>query len=168
MARTPSSSRDGSQLEKSGADFHEHAFESDPILDRYTAKEEKQIRHRIDWRLIPALGLMYGVSLMDRKNVSNAAIAGMRVDLELDVGYRYSLITLCFFITYVLFQPPMTVLCRKIGPRIFLPGICLAWGIVIIGFGFSKTWTTLVGLRFLLGLLEAGYARLSYFCMIEY
>lgn len=32
---------------------------------------------------------MYGISLMDRKNVSNAAIAGMMADLNLRVGYRY-------------------------------------------------------------------------------
>lgn len=39
---------------------------------------------------------MYGVSLMDRKNVSNAYIAGMDEALDLLVGYRYSLITLTF------------------------------------------------------------------------
>lgn len=69
----------------------------------------------------------------------------------------HSLITLSFFITYVIFQPPTTVLCRKIGPRIFLPAICLMWGAVIIGFGFSKNWSTLVALRLILGILEAGY-----------
>jgi MFS family permease len=100
---------------------------------------------------------MYGISLMDRKNVSNAAIAGMRVDLDLQTGYRYSLISLCFFITYVVFQPPMTVVCRKVGPRIFLPGICLLWGALVIGIGFGKNWTTLVALRLILGILEAGY-----------
>lgn len=125
--------------------------------EMFTPKEAAAIRRRIDFRLIPALGLMYGISLMDRKNVSNAAIAGMRVDLDLLEGYRYSLITLSFFITYVIFQPPMTVLCRKVGPRLFLPGICLAWGIVIVCFGFSNNWTTMMGLRLLLGLLEAGY-----------
>ncbi|EQL28990.1 hypothetical protein BDFG_08346 [Blastomyces dermatitidis ATCC 26199] len=123
----------------------------------FSAKEAAAIRRRIDFRLIPALGLMYGISLMDRKNVSNAAIAGMRKDLDLLQGYRYSLITLTFFITYVIFQPPMTVLCRKIGPRLFLPGICLLWGIVIICFGFANNWTTMVALRLILGILEAGY-----------
>lgn len=33
----------------------------------FTRAEEAKIRHRIDRRLIPALGLMYGISLMDRK-----------------------------------------------------------------------------------------------------
>ena len=125
--------------------------------ERFTPRQAASIRRRIDFRLIPALGFMYGISLMDRKNVSNAAIAGMRVDLDLLEGYRYSLITLTFFITYVIFQPPMTVVCRKIGPRLFLPGICLLWGSVIIGFGFAKNWTTLVALRLVLGILEAGY-----------
>lgn len=112
-------------------------------LVQLTPQQERSIRRRVDWRLLPALGLMYGVSLMDRKNVSNAYIAGMRTDLRLTVSYRYSLITLVFFITYVIFQPPLTYLCRKIGPPVFLPSLCLLWGIVIIGFGFAQNWTTL-------------------------
>jgi MFS family permease len=94
---------------------------------------------------------------MDRKNVSNAAIAGMLVDLNLNRGPGYNLVNMSFFITYILLQPLMIILCRKVGPRMFLPGICLAWGIVVIGFGFSKTWPTLIPLRLVLGVLEAGY-----------
>lgn len=48
----------------------------DPILDRYTDAEIKRIVRRIDIRLIPLCGLMYCVSLLDRTNLSNAAIAG--------------------------------------------------------------------------------------------
>ncbi|OWY45176.1 MFS general substrate transporter [Alternaria alternata] len=80
-----------------------------------------KLRHRVDWRLIPALGAMYGISLMDRKNVSNAAIAGMLSDLRMSRGYGYNLVNLCFFITYVLCQPFMIIVCRKVGPRLFLP-----------------------------------------------
>jgi sugar phosphate permease len=116
-----------------------------------------QLRQRIDWRLIPALGAMYGISLMDRKNVSNAAIAGMLKDLNMGRGYGYNLVNLCFFITYVLCQPFMIIICRKVGPRYFLPGICIAWGAVIIGFGFTKSWPSLIPLRLVLGLLESGY-----------
>lgn len=120
-------------------------------------KEARRIRRKIDFRLVLALGLMYGMSLMDRSNLPNAAIAGMRVDLNLQVAYRYSLVALCFFITYTLFQPLAVITCRYVGPRNFLCGICLAWGTLILGFGFVKDWRTMVGLRVLLGLLEAGY-----------
>lgn len=36
------------------------------------------------------------------------------------IGDRYNLIVLIFFIPYVLFQPPATVVLRKVGPRTFL------------------------------------------------
>ncbi|KAI8934625.1 hypothetical protein NX059_008318 [Plenodomus lindquistii] len=129
---------------------------SEDVLDEKLAAK---IRQRVDWRLIPALGAMYGISLMDRKNVSNAAIAGMLTDLRMSRGMAYNLINLCFFITYVLCQPFMIILCRKIGPRWFLPGICIMWGAVIIGFGFTKAWGGLVPLRLVLGLLEIEVAK---------
>lgn len=130
---------------------------SDTSSEQYDPKVIAALRHRIDWRLIPALGAMYGISLMDRKNVSNAAVAGMLKDLKMNKGMSYNLVNLCFFITYVLCQPFMIILCRKIGPRWFLPGICAAWGLVILGFGFTKQWGGLVPLRLVLGILESGY-----------
>lgn len=144
-------------VQKADSDHIENSKTNVGDPDRYSEKDIARIKRRIDIRLIPSLGLMFGISLMDRTNVSNAAIAGMVQDLDLGVGYRYSLITLCFFITYVLVQAPMTVVCRKLGPSLFLPSVCLAWGAVIIGFGFSKSWVILVVLRLILGVLEAGY-----------
>ena len=54
----------------------------------------------------------------------------------------------------MIFQPPTTILTRFFGPRIWLASLTLAWGIVMIGFGFVQDWTALVGLRLLLGVLE--------------
>lgn len=135
----------------------EHAVGTDADGGPGDPKEARRIRRTIDFRLVLALGMMYGMSLMDRSNLPNAAIAGMRVDLGLQISYRYSLVALSFFITYTLFQPVAVIACRYVGPRRFLCGICLAWGTLILGFGFVKEWQTMVGLRVLLGLLEAGY-----------
>ncbi|CAH0037480.1 unnamed protein product [Clonostachys rhizophaga] len=162
-----------SSHEKERPDFsHNEKVEPNPTEDKnntlddtqkpeyvreFTQKEMRRIRRRADLRLIPALGLMYGISLMDRKNVSNAAIAGMLDDLKLNTGYGYSTITLMFFVSYVIFQPAMTVLCRKLGPKVFLSSICIAWGAVIIGFGFVHDWRVMVPLRVILGTFEAGF-----------
>lgn len=62
-----------------------------------------------------------------------------------------------FFIPYIIFQPPSTVLIRKIGPRIHLSAITLAWGAVMIGMGFVNDYASLAGLRTLLGVFEAGF-----------
>ncbi|KAL8808506.1 MAG: hypothetical protein Q9182_000057 [Xanthomendoza sp. 2 TL-2023] len=128
----------------------------DPIIDRYTEEEIKRIVRRVDLRLIPLCGLMYCVSLLDRTNLSNAAIAGMTKELNLRTKNpdRYSVITLVFFITYVIAQPPTTILTRFFGPRIWLATITLCWGVTMIGFGFVKDWKALVGLRLILGILE--------------
>lgn len=44
----------------------------------------------------------------------------------------YTIVSLVFFFTYAIGQPPATVLIRKIGPRVFLSGIVFAWGVVMI------------------------------------
>lgn len=80
----------------------------------------------------------------------------MGVDLKL-IGDRYSVIVLIFFISYVLLQPPATVVLRKLGPRTFLPSITILWGITMIGFGFVRQWYELIPLRIVLGIFEAGF-----------
>jgi hypothetical protein len=42
----------------------------------FSPKEQKKIIHRIDRRLVVTVGVLYCVSLMDRTNLSAAAIAG--------------------------------------------------------------------------------------------
>lgn len=55
----------------------------------FTPEEGRKIKHKIDRRLVLVLGAMYCVSLMDRTNLSNAAIAGMRDELLMVGNNRY-------------------------------------------------------------------------------
>lgn len=129
---------------------------NDQRIEMFTPEEQRKIIRRIDRRLVITLGFLYCVSLMDRTNTGIAVVAGMGVDLYL-IGERYSIIVLVFFITYVLLQPPATVVMRKIGPRRFLPTITVLWGATMIGMAFVKVWTQMVGLRLVLGIFEAGF-----------
>lgn len=52
--------------------------------DEYTYEEQRKIIHRIDRRLVVILGLMYCVSLIDRGNMPNAAVA---VSLLISTGH---------------------------------------------------------------------------------
>lgn len=58
-------------------------------LPQADAPDIQQLIRRIDRRLIITAGLMYCVSLIDRANLGAANIAGMSVDLGLNIGYRY-------------------------------------------------------------------------------
>lgn len=71
----------------------------------YSPQEQRRIIHRVDRRLVTTCGFMYCISLMDRTNLPNAAIAGydrifpmdrilsdcsrMTKQLRLDIGFRY-------------------------------------------------------------------------------
>lgn len=48
-----------------------------------------------------------------------------------------------FFVPYIIFQPPMTVIIRKVGPTYFLGSIIVCWaGIMIVrAFRFLNTKT---------------------------
>jgi len=85
----------------------------------------------------------------------------MNVDLKLtqlegSISH-YSIITIVFFASYIVFQPPATVICRYLGPRNFLSVIVVAWGAVMIGMGFADSYGVMAALRVLLGVLEAGF-----------
>ncbi|KAL1959308.1 hypothetical protein VTO42DRAFT_2495 [Malbranchea cinnamomea] len=118
---------------------------------------EKQLMRRIDWRLLPILGTLYAIALIDRVNISNARIAGMNEELELYIGDRYSVALLVFFIPYFFFELPSNIVLRKVGAANWLAFIALAWGTFMLGQGFVKNYQSLVAFRFLIGFFEAGF-----------
>lgn len=63
-------------------------------------------RRRIDFRLLPILGIMYSISLVDRTNLGLALVAGMAEDLKLTVGNRYTVLVMIFFVAYMCFEIP--------------------------------------------------------------
>ncbi|KAJ5005452.1 hypothetical protein K4K48_007204 [Colletotrichum sp. SAR 10_66] len=113
-----------------------HVFvEGDISLEQRTA--EARVRRKVDWRLIPILGILYSIAGLDRVNLSNARVAGMNQDLRFDIGNRYSIALLVFFITYFLFELPTTLALRPVGPKILLNGLVFSWGIVMLGMGMA-------------------------------
>ncbi|CAN9306750.1 unnamed protein product [Alternaria sp. RS040] len=70
-------------------------------------KETRRIIRKIDLRLLPTLAVIYAFALIDRVNLPNARIAGMDEDLGLSIGSRYSILTMIFFIPYIIFQFPL-------------------------------------------------------------
>ncbi|KAF4589162.1 Major facilitator superfamily domain, general substrate transporter [Ophiocordyceps camponoti-floridani] len=149
--RTESEAMDRATVECDSREPH-----NDDDDDCWTDKQRRRIMRRVDRRLVGTIGLLYCISIIDRTNMSTANIAGMSVDLRLQ-GYRYNLANLVFFFTYIAFQPPSTVLVRRIGPRLHLSVVVLFWGAVTVGMGFVGNFTQLVGLRVLLGFFESGF-----------
>lgn len=129
-----------------------------PGQDRtYDANYEKRVLRKIDWRLLPILGCLYTIALVDRSNVAVARISGMDEDLGLAEGNRASIILMVFFIGYIIFELPSNAFIHRLGAANWLAFLAFAWGLVTLGMGFLNEWIGLAVLRAFLGVLEAGF-----------
>jgi hypothetical protein len=61
---------------------------------------------KIDFRIIPALCVMYLLAFLDRVNISNANIFGLSTELNLTINNRYNTALVIFFVPYILFEIP--------------------------------------------------------------
>ncbi|PGH17691.1 hypothetical protein AJ80_04698 [Polytolypa hystricis UAMH7299] len=133
------------------------AEEEDVPMDAETKKKLRRIVLKVDIRLIPILGAMYAISGIDRSNITAARIAGMHEDLRFDIGNRFSIALLLFFVTYFFFEIPSNMILRRVGPARWLSFLAMSWGVVILGAGFIQKWTDMIAIRLLLGTFEAGF-----------
>jgi MFS transporter, ACS family, tartrate transporter len=116
---------------------------------------------RVGWRILPLLFAAYFVAYIDRVNVGFAALT-MNKALGL-TAEQYGLAAGWFFVGYVAFSVPGNLILARIGARLWIPSIMLAWGCA----SFMNAWVTgphsYYVIRFLLGLGEAGlYPGLLY------
>jgi MFS family permease len=109
----------------------------------------------VAWRLVPLVSLAYLINVLDRFNISFAALT-MNKALGLSAT-TYGLGAGAFFWSYVLFQLPANAVLTRLGARRWLACIMIFWGVCSAGTAFVTDATTFVGIRFLLGVAEAGY-----------
>ncbi|KAI8640259.1 major facilitator superfamily domain-containing protein [Parasitella parasitica] len=124
-------------------------------LESIDPKLEARIRRKFDMRIVPMATLIYLMAFIDRSNMGNAKNLGMTEELDL-TGNRFSITLTTFFITYVLFEIPTNIMCKKFGPRIWLSMIVFAFGIVSMCLAFCTSYAGLATARAFLGAAEAG------------
>ena len=110
---------------------------------------------KISWRLLPLLGLGYGVSYMDRVNISFAALR-MNADLHFSASI-YGLGGGLFFLAYALMEIPSNLILARVGARRWISRIMITWGALAVGMMFVRTPLQFYIMRFLLGAAEAGF-----------
>ena len=105
-------------------------------------------------RLVPLLMALYFVNYLDRTNLGIAK-AEVSADLQLSAT-MFGLASGIFFIGYVLVEVPSNLALVRFGARRWLARIAVSWGVVAVAIAFSPNAATLLALRFLLGVAEAG------------
>lgn len=99
--------------------------------------------------------MLLRVHVTDGEVIGNARLAGLEADLGV-MGNDYNLILSVFYISYIIFEIPANVLCKWMGPGWFLPLTSLGFGLVSIFTAFTNDVAQISGVRFVLGIFEAG------------
>jgi MFS family permease len=116
---------------------------------------ETQTMRRVSRRLIPLLMICYFAAYLDRVNVGFAALT-MNKALGLSSAI-FGIGSGIFFLGYFLFEIPSNLVLSKVGARRWIARILITWGVISGLTAFVTGEWSFLGIRFLLGLAEAGF-----------
>jgi ACS family tartrate transporter-like MFS transporter len=106
-------------------------------------------------RLLPILGIGYGLAYIDRINISFASLR-MNSDLHFSATV-YGLGAGLFFVGYALCEVPSNLMMIRFGARRWLARIMMTWGILATCMMLVRTPWEFYFVRLLLGIAEAGF-----------
>ncbi|QPC60690.1 hypothetical protein HYE67_002921 [Fusarium culmorum] len=139
-----------------------HQDEAMKVLEAYggdeawTDAEEKKLRRKIDWSLMPVLCATYGLQYYDKAMLSQAALFGLREDLGLLTGDRYAMSAAIFYLGFIIGAYPAMMLAQRYPIERVASAIVTIWGVCLMLTVVCKDYKTLYTQRFFLGLLESG------------
>jgi MFS family permease len=79
----------------------------------------------------------------------------MNEDLNL-TGNRLNVAVTLFYVTYIAFEVPASIMLKKLRPSRLIPFFIIGWSAVIIGAAFIENYASLIATRLLLGAFESG------------
>jgi MFS transporter, ACS family, tartrate transporter len=116
---------------------------------------EASTLRKIGLRLTTFLSFVYVLAVVDRSNVSIAALA-MNQDLHLSAT-AFGLGAGLFFAGYALFEVPSNLALHKVGASLWIGRIMITWGLIASAIGLTAGPMSFYILRFTLGAAEAGF-----------
>ncbi|KAH8897968.1 allantoate permease [Thozetella sp. PMI_491] len=162
LEKTPTEHADPGALKPTKTVDTVHNDEGLRVLAEYngeqtwTDAEEKTLRRKVDWRLMPVLCVTYGLQYYDKAMLSQAAIFGLRTDLGLLVGDRYSWTASIFYLGFIIGSYPAMLLAQRYPVERVASAIVTLWGLTLLLTTVCTNYQGIYAQRFFLGFLESG------------
>ncbi|EAU32710.1 conserved hypothetical protein [Aspergillus terreus NIH2624] len=115
---------------------------------------ETKLVVKIDFFILSFCCLTYFFNYLDRSNLSNAYVSGMKEELAFH-GNQFNVINTIFTVGYILGQVPSNLAITYFRPRIFFPTMILLWGALTMVTAAVHNPQGIMAIRFFLGLAEA-------------
>ncbi|KAF2444153.1 putative pantothenate transporter liz1 [Karstenula rhodostoma CBS 690.94] len=127
-------------------------------------KEERKFLFKLDATLLTfgTLGML--IKWIDTSNITNAFVSGMKEDLNL-YGNEYNYIVVAWTIGYIIGQWPSNIILTRVPAHIWIPFQEVGWTVFTFALAGAKSYRALLGLRFVVGLFEAGYWPALYYVL---
>lgn len=115
--------------------------------------------------IMPIVFITYSLAYLDRANYGFATASGMAEDLHITPGLS-SLLGALFFLGYFFFQVPGAIYAQKNSVKKLIFVSLILWGGLATLTGIVSNAYMLIGIRFMLGVVEAAVmpAMLVYLC----
>jgi ACS family tartrate transporter-like MFS transporter len=120
-------------------------------------------RRIVDARVLSLLTIGIFIAFLDRVNVSFAALR-MNDDLHFTPQIFGTGVS-ALYLGYAVFEVPSAYVLAKVGAPIWLAVMLIAWGLASAAMALVREPALFYGLRFLLGLAEAGYPAGCAYCI---
>ncbi|KAL3462124.1 major facilitator superfamily domain-containing protein [Aspergillus heterothallicus] len=144
------------------------------VSQEYDADAVSALVRKQDLRILPLTAFIYLLCYLDRSNIGNAKVlnADTGNDLLTEThmsNYEFTIALMVFLIAYALFEVPSNYFLKKLRPSRWIAFLMLTWGATTIGLGGATNYAQVTGIRFLLGVSEAGlFPGLVYYLTFWY
>lgn len=115
---------------------------------------EKKLLRKLDFFILTFCCLVYFFNYLDRSNLTNAYVSGMKEELNFK-GNQLTVINTIFTVGYIVGQVPSNLALTYVRPRIFLPAMTILWaGLTMITAAVHNP-QGIMAIRFFLGVAES-------------
>ncbi|KAG9243634.1 putative allantoate permease [Calycina marina] len=109
---------------------------------------------KIDRRLLPLMFITLALNFMEKIVLGNGSVYGLLEDINLS-GSRFSTTASMFYVGYLLWEYPATIVIQALPVGLFTGLAILLWGVVVACTAFTSAYGHLLATRFITGALEA-------------
>ncbi|OGE56880.1 hypothetical protein PENARI_c002G11694 [Penicillium arizonense] len=121
-----------------------------------TDPAEIRLVRKLDLWIMPTLWLMYWLNYLDRNAIALARLNDLEEDLNLSSS-QYQTCVSILFVGYIAGQVPSNMLITRLRPSYYMAGAMAAWAVVSALTALAKDFTSLLLVRFFLGVTETPY-----------
>ncbi|XP_014551885.1 hypothetical protein COCVIDRAFT_111699 [Bipolaris victoriae FI3] len=118
------------------------------------APGERKLVQKLDFFILTFCCLMYFLNYLDRTNLNNAYVSGMREELSFK-GNQLNQINTVFTVGYTIGQVPCNIALYYVKPRYFFPLCMVAWGALTMVTAAAQKPQDIMAIRFFQALFES-------------